>query len=115
MPRKFRRYVPKGYSRKGYKSKKSNSVEHVVNSAELQADNLQGTSTKVDFGTQTDEILNDVVPVIENEEVEVVDMVDAEIQVGEQQSQRVCVGNDDEKFKPLISKHKGVFKDSTGM
>ena len=46
MLRKFQRYVPKGYSQKGYKPKKSNSVEHVVNSAELQADNLQGTSNK---------------------------------------------------------------------
>ena len=49
-----------------------------------------------------------------NEDVEVVDMVDAEEQVGEQQSQGVCVGNGDEKFNPLINKHKGVFKDSTG-
>jgi len=42
-------------------------------------------------------------------------MVDAEVQVGEQQSQRVCVGNSDKKFNPLINKHKGVFKDSTGI
>ena len=26
-----------------------------------------------------------------------------------------CIGNNDEKFSPLITKHKSVFKDSTGM
>lgn len=42
-------------------------------------------------------------------------MVDAEVQVGEQESQTVCVGNSDETFNPLINKHKDVFKDSTGI
>jgi len=44
--------------------------------------------------------------------------VDAEVQVDEIQSrneEKICVGNSDEKFRPLITKHKSVFKDSTGM
>ena len=115
MPHKFQRYVPKRYSWKGYKPKNPTqlSILSIQNSKLIIYRKHQ--PKYVDFGTQTGEILNDVVPVIENEEVGVVDMVDAEVQVGEQQSQRVCVGHVDEKFNSLNNKHNGVFKDSTGM
>jgi len=72
MPRKFRRYVPKGYSRKGFKPR---STEDNTDSV-LQADSLQSISTKtmVDFATQTDEsveVHDDIGAITENKAVEV--------------------------------------------
>lgn len=120
MPRKFRRYVAKGYSRKGLKVKTSK--------ADLLVDS--GVQTDLHFNPDEDmlhlktEILQETVAVqtdiivnsksIETQ-TEVVEIQDAEIQVSELDEMRLCVGNNDEKFLPLVTKHKGLFKDVTGL
>ena len=46
---------------------------------------------------------------------EVIEMQDAGMQVSELDEMRLCVGNNDKKFLPLVTKHKDVFKDVTGL
>ena len=42
-------------------------------------------------------------------------MQDAKIQVSELAKMKLCVGNHEEKFLPLVTKHKSIFKDVTGL
>ena len=42
-------------------------------------------------------------------------MQDAEIQVSKSDEMRLYVGNNNEKFLSLVTKHKGLFKDVTGL
>lgn len=143
MPRKFRRYVEKGYSRKGSNSRKrANSAEaakvkvsvlpeadslvdlvvqtdpqfsiddHMVHS-ETQTDGIMHETTAV----QTDILISGQTKTVETQ-TEIVAVLDAGVQVGEplaKNEMRLCIGNNDEKFLPLVTKHKGVFKDVTGL
>ena len=64
--------------------------------------------------TQTDTVTLGNLGTVETQS-EVVEMQDAKIQVSELAEMKLCVGNHEEKFLPLVTKHKGVFKDVTGL
>ena len=32
----------------------------------------------------------------------------------DEEEERICIGNDDEEFLPLVKKHKGIFKNNSG-
>lgn len=137
MPRKFRRYVPKGYSRKG--DKVGTSVLPEANGSIVQTDVCCGTKDDISHcetesreleqetvavetdtvimksvETQTDIETLDTTRTVETQ-TEVAEMQDTEIQISELAEMKLCVGNYEEKFLPLVTKHKGVFKDITGL
>ena len=115
MPRKIRLYVPKGASRK--LKDEGPSESSYVTSVETQTDDHDLTSIETNsVSTQTDSPL-------------VIEFKDAAIQTDDDSLQSahaddndcdeldesiMCQGNNDEKFIPLIVKHKGVFRDITG-
>ena len=140
MPHKFRRYVTKGYGRKGAKVQtyvlpeanslvdsvvqtdlccstiddilhfETESTELVQETVAVQTDTIIMKSDE----TQTDTATLDNLGTVETQ-TEVVEMRDAKIQVSELAEMKLCVGNYEEKFLPLVTKHKGVFKDVTGL
>ena len=133
MPRKFRCYVPKGASRKqakvlqtdepqykdsvvqtettlvnlcevGVQSESAEVVDASVQTeeltpsiavceAEVQTDKL----TTEEISSQTDDVLDGIAP--------------PELKV---EMTHFCEGNNDEKFLPLIKKHKGIFMNAKG-
>ena len=130
MPYKFRRYVPKGFSRKACKARKSVPYEtspSVIElcDAEVQTDEVLVKET-ADSETQTNDINfktvgvqtdKDLVKIAETQ-TDTTEVHNVEVQAGEPLSRdepNYCVGNNDDKFIPLITKHKGLFKDSTGI
>ena len=123
MPRKVRLYVPKGASRKGKAEVPSESL-HVA-SVETQTDDFQTETAAV--STQTDVVVvefkdaavqTDIQTAGDSSQVESTDGDDGDGQCtdgGEPAEEfSLCEGNSDEKFIPLIVKHKGVFRDVTG-
>ena len=130
MPYKFRKHVPKGFSRKARKANKAlplatspSAIE--LCDAEVQTEELTETA---DTETQTNEMSFTTVGVqtdknqvkVAESQTDTTEVCHVEVQTdhdelltGDEPS--YCIGNNDDKFIPLITKHKGVFKDSTGM
>ena len=125
MPRKVRLYVPKGASRKGKAEVPSESL-HVA-SVETQTDDFTPTEN-ASVSTQTDVVVvefkdaavqTDFQTDCDSSQVESSAHSDDDGQLTdsgepEQEKFTLCEGNSDEKFIPLIVKHKGVFRDVTG-
>ena len=127
MPCKFRRYVVKRYSRKSANIKLSVLPQHdsLVDSA-VQTDLQFNTDVDMPYlGTETVDIEQDSVAVQTDTDLsettsvetqtEVIEKQDVELQANELDEMMICIGNSDEKFHPLVAKHKGVFKDVTGL
>ena len=125
MPRKVRLYTPKGASRKG-KAEVPSESHHVtesyhVISVETQTDDFVQLET-ASASTQTDVVVvefKDAAVQTDSDSlrVELSAHTDGDGQCtdsGEAES-TLCEGNSDEKFIPLIVKHKGVFRDLTGL
>ena len=124
MPRKFRRYVQKGASRKLIKKAVLSSNENIpscedalkgsdgvkeatavdtsiqVNSPATQEVSVEAIVTTIDVSCQTDS------------DVALDELAEDEV-LPEPES--LCEGNNDVKFHPLIFKHKGVFTNLQSM
>jgi len=122
MGRKFRKYLPKGYSQKGFnkvQNECSAQSEGVSTEIGLQTVDVESTSVETQtkdvitasVTTQTDgRSVNDV-GVQTNER----SVNNVGVQTCKTQEDYLCIGNSDEKFAPLVTKHDGVFKDASGM
>ena len=125
MPRKFRRVVRKG----GVKSKKSQ--QQVLTSIRDQIDLV--SSGFAEMAVQTDEVEfremamqtdADFAVVLTEASIQTDDLgyADTFTQTDDESIQEIhdpselvkCGDNDDDKFLPLVKKHKGIFKDVTG-
>ena len=116
MPRKVRLYVPKGASRKGKDEEPSELVQVV--SVATQTDDLPPTQlTSSLVSAQTDNALEykDVAIQTDDNDLCVTGNVQEEQEEEQEEELALCEGNSDEKFIPLIVKHKGVFRDVTGI
>jgi len=123
MPRKFKLYVPKGASRKSTQkgvpssseddlscktaSKCSDGMEEVTTAADKVA-----PPTAKDVCTQT-EVIVTVADVSCQTDCGEMDELAEDEELPE--PERMCEGNNDTKFHPLIIKHKGVFTNLQGM
>lgn len=116
MPRKFRKVVRKGYYKK--------EVVERVPTDDCGDEWVGNTSKFADAATQTDDTLEisradacmqtdmEVSPSKCCVETQTDGEIDMEVEPIVDYV--ICEGNNDERFQPLITKHKGVFKDSTG-
>ena len=123
MPRKFRRYVPKGASRKSSKNvtQSSTELEKVelgeqpsITTANATTPSLHGSSHAV--ATQTDFTSCSVVTRENSTQTDDMDMPDEEL-IDDSASlnhENLCEGNNDAKFHSLVIKHKGVFTNVKG-
>ena len=114
MPRKFKKYLPKGYSRNALKQTQDepeDQCEVVTADYGSQTDNVGSTSVE----TQT-EIVIDMknVATQTDEETDRNFVSDVEKQTDGNRHDNFCIGNNDEKFAHLVAKHDGVFKDISG-
>jgi len=119
MPRKFRRYVPKGATRQNSSTAPSSSSTPAI------SDEDSANHTTCTIGTQCELQLTST----EDEAVQVVaETVDASTQTDELictdelqdevqpiQNDRICEGNNDIKFHPLVIKHNGIFINLKGV
>lgn len=144
MPRKFRCYVPKGASRKQAKVPKEVSRKQAkvpqTDEPQYKDSVVQTEGTLVNFqevGVQSEFVEVDdasvqtegLVPSIAVCEVEVqtdkLNMEETSSQTDdildgiappelEVEMTQLCEGNNDEKFLPLVKKHKGIFMNAKG-
>ena len=121
MPRKFRRYVPKGASRASKKSKAPSSSNDVFEEIATSENSTQ-TDLPVHNETKDASIQTDEEPVVttcdgftqaDNDSDGVATDELGEDPVPAEQD-HLCEGNNDIKFHPLIIRHKGVFTDVKG-
>ena len=111
MPRKFRRVVRKGYSKK--------VVPHSVAEASSDSDEVceaQNVETK-EVAVQTEPVPHLVTVEMATQTDEEVQTADGETQVDStmfNDDYMLCEGNNEQKFHQLIVKHKGIFKDAKG-
>ena len=143
MPRKFCCYIRKGASRKAQKGTASFPCQEEDTCGELftdigvQTDDIHyscsdteaqtesSMALKVDVAVQTDEQnLSSLATAIVEEQTknpvveESSSMGDSPVDLALPDTQvymQICKGNDDEKFTPLIFKHKGVFMNVQGI
>ena len=123
MPRKFRKVVCKGYYKKQVVERVptgDSDEEYVGNDSKFteaatQTDHMP-LVLKIDASTQTD-IGSEVIQVMKSIETQ----TDSETMIASNDMEVepsvdyvICEGNNDERFQPIIIKHKGIFKDSTG-
>ena len=111
MPRKFRRVLHKGYSvRKPVKTEPANdSAESSEDEAHSVATAVQATcevATQTEMSAFTTLLYN---ADNQNNKFQALSSVEPTV------SLTVCEGNNDEKFRPLIEKHKGIFRDASGI
>ena len=116
MPRKVGLYVPKGASRKGKaasRKEKGEEPSELVQAAsvETQTDDLPPTQL-TSVSAQTDIVEYKDVAIQTDDDMCVTGDVQEE---QEEEELALCEGNPDEKFIPLVVKHKGVFRDVTGI
>ena len=144
MPRKFRKVVRKGYYKKqvvehvptdapdgsdeedlGHTNKLtdvSTQTDYLLEVFKVDVStqtNVNVEVSKLDMETQTDIDLEPMLHEVSKLDMETQTDGDHNLMVPanamEINSNYVmCEGNDSERFQPLIIKHKGVFKDSTG-
>ena len=124
MGRKFRKYLPKGYSRK--RSKSQNECSDSEAQSEVVTTDTGSQTVDVEYipvETQTEAIVNTASTTSQTEGGSVNDVGiqtegrsinDVGVQT-EAKEDYLCIGNNDEKFAPLVTKHDGVFKDVSGM
>jgi len=111
MPRKIRFYVPKGASRKGKGGGPSEAVQ------------MASVATQTDYSPPTELVLSSVSTQTDyaaeykdaTMQTDSDDDVTVSVQEEREEELRFCAGNSDEKFIPLVVKHKGVFRDVTGI
>ena len=137
MPRIFQCYVPKGASRKRAKLEElADEIQYMdaliqtgdtgfilctvevqtdetivhTNDAALQTENLLPStavceaevqtekSTVIEISVQTDDLLDGIASPVQEVEI-----------------RQLCEGNNDDKFLPLVRKHKGIFMNTKGI
>ena len=114
MPRKFKKYLPKGYSRKGFKQ-----VEDELGDSEsqpnLEVETTESGSQTDDFGSISVETQTETVDVKSAAtQTDDESLMEVQIETDESRNDDFCIGNSDEKFAALVAKHDGVFKDASG-
>ena len=90
-----------------------NTKVDYVEAMNSEIDNVETMNTEVD----NVETMNTEVDNVEtvNTEIDNVETMNTEVQPSEQfRNAKICEGNTDNKFHPLITKNKGVFKDPSG-
>lgn len=122
MPRKFRRYVPKGASRASKKLKASSSsndvFEEISTSENSTQTDLPVHNENKDASIQTDEeplvtTCDGFMQTDDDSDGAATDELGEDPVPAEQD--HLCEGNSDIKFHPLIIRHKGVFTNVKGM
>ena len=123
MPRKFRRVLRKGYSQK--KPVKSLPDENAL----ACSDNEDSILDTIDASVQTGTAFSSLKSTATQTDISMHPdcyQLDATIQCNMDEELKedlppdssinyiMCEGNKDGKFYPLIEKHKGIFKDSSG-
>lgn len=136
MPRKLKFYVRKNEKRLQTKSAgASNAAVSLYNEVAVQTE-PEAKPDKVDAEVQTDSpdlVIEDIVQIdlqpVDQAEIEI--QTDAEVIAPNEvcatnvcsletcdeeatSDELVCEGNNDEKFGPLVAKHKGVFRNVKG-
>ena len=132
MPRKLKFYVRKNEKRLQTKSAgASNALVSLYNEVAVQTE-PEAKPDKVDAEVQTDSpdlVIEDIVQI----DLQPVDQAEIEIQTDREviapatdvcsletcdeettSDELVCEGNNDEKFGPLVAKHKGIFRNVKG-
>ena len=123
MPRKFRRYVQKGASRKPTKKAVLSSSENIPREDAPKGSDGMKEATAVDKSIQVDspatqEVSVEAIVIT----IDVSCQTDSDVALDElaedevlPEPESLCEGNNDVKFHPLILKHKGVFTNLQGM
>ena len=122
MPRKFRRLLRKGYSQKKLAKHQKASL--------ACSDDESNMFDTTEVSVQTETVLTAMISVEVQTDLTVHPdcyKLDAAIQCSVEEENKenlppqdsnvgymMCEGNKDEKFYPLVEKHKGVFKDASG-
>jgi len=119
MPRKFRRVVRKRYSMAKTDRQASASSEEFVEMVDAETQTEENVKL-ADAGTQAEPLTTETSMQTDDTVVLSETLTSSETNnlqlVGDKENQYVlCEGNNDEKFYPLVLKHNGIFKDSSGM
>ena len=137
MPRKFRRVLRKGYSQKKdslHNEATSDTEDSVLDTTEvsIQTESIFTNLTTIAVQTdiQTETIFTNLTTIAVQTDIIIHPdycQLDAAIQCSIEEGIKenlpppdsniqhvICEGNKDEKFYPLIEKHKGIFKDISG-